>query len=72
MKVDTSINTFFWLALLDCGIGTTHLNTVSSELNNPVVEDKLVKRYERIVGKEIEQPSHHRAIRQPYCRGWLY
>lgn len=41
--------------MVDSGTGESQLNTLLSALGIPSLDFKLLKRYERIVGKAIEQ-----------------
>ena len=40
--------------IIDGGIGETHLNTVLTSLDIPILTPTILKRNERIVGKAIE------------------
>ncbi|XP_077280108.1 uncharacterized protein LOC143907299 [Temnothorax americanus] len=42
------------LAMIDAGIGYTHMNTILSILNIPIISNTLLKRNERYVGKSME------------------
>ena len=40
--------------MIDAGIGYTHMNTILSILNIPIISNTLLKRNERYVGKSLE------------------
>lgn len=51
------------LAIIDGGIGIHQLNTILTELNVPPVQSKLLKRYERIVGKALGELADDSCLR---------
>jgi len=47
-------NKFYFLGMIDGGLGETQVNTLLSSLNMPAVPSTTLKRYERKVGNAIE------------------
>lgn len=54
-KIASSNKQLFYLAMLDAGAGETDMNTIMTAMNMPAVNDKILKRHERIVGTAIEK-----------------
>lgn len=52
--IESSTN-FYFLGMIDSGIGETQFNLLLSALNISPVSSNLMKRYERMVGNQVEK-----------------
>ena len=55
---------FYKKAMIDSVIGESQVNTILSSLGIPCLDDKLLKRYERVAGNAIEKCNHAKKILQ--------